>query len=432
MSPRISRRTVGALALALTAGAALSACSGSGGGGGKGSVTWSTWGSPDDLKSFDRFQEAFKKDHSDISLTFQPTASYDEYHSKLLTQLSSGTAPDVFYVGDDHIAAFIRNDVLMPLDDRLSASGSAITQKDFAANLLEVSTYEDHIYGLPNDVNPDTLWYDKQALQAAGITDDPATLAESDAWTTDAFFEMTSKLHAAGLTGGVFYNYWATHDGWMTSQGGTVYDDSGAYVANTDATSVAAMDEFAQRFQAGELVVADLMPEGAGPDSLLVTHKLGFFAAGRYEIGVIEGAGVDKALYDIVRWPTPSGAAGSTGVAASYLAINKKAADVEAAYTFFSEFLSAKGQKLRLETTGTAVPSITGADDLVTDAGYPAHAQTMLEMRDDGYSNFAAEAAVPDLSNSISVDHMLPLYQGKADAQTTLDAVAELVKEKTS
>lgn len=431
MSPRISRRTVGALALALTAGAALSACSGSGGGG-KGSVTWSTWGSPDDLKSFDRFQEAFKKDHSDISLTFQPTASYDEYHSKLLTQLSSGTAPDVFYVGDDHIAAFIRNDVLLPLDDRLSTSGSTISQEDFAANLLEVATYEDHLYGLPNDVNPDTLWYDKQALQAAGITDDPATLAESDAWTTDAFFEMTSKLHAAGLTGGVFYNYWATHDGWMTSQGGTVYDDSGAYVANTDATSVAAMDEFAQRFQAGELVVADLMPEGAGPDSLLVTHKLGFFAAGRYEIGVIEGAGVDKELYDIVRWPTPSGAAGSTGVAASYLAINTKAADVEAAYTFFSEFLSAKGQKLRLETTGTAVPSITGADDLVTDAGYPAHAQTMLEMRDDGYSNFAAEAAVPDLSNSISVDHMLPLYQGKADAQTTLDAVAELVTEKTS
>jgi multiple sugar transport system substrate-binding protein len=85
-----------------------------------------------------------------------------------------------------------------------------------------------------------------------------------------------------------------------------------------------------------------------------------------------------------------------------------------------------------LETTGTAVPSITGADDLITDSGYPAHAQTMLDMRDAGYSNCAAAAAIPDLSNSISVDHMLPLYEGKADAQTTLDAVADLIQEESS
>jgi multiple sugar transport system substrate-binding protein len=56
----------------------------------------------------------------------------------------------------------------------------------------------------------------------------------------------------------------------------------------------------------------------------------------------------------------------------------------------------------------------------------------MLDMRDAGYSNFAAEAAIPDLSNSISVDHMLPLYEGKADAQTTLDAVADLIQEESS
>jgi multiple sugar transport system substrate-binding protein len=432
MTPHLSRRTFGALTLAATAAGALAACSGNSGGGGEGSVTWSTWGSPEDLKSYDRFQEQFKKDNPDITLTFQPTASYTEYHSKLLTQLSSGTAPDVFYVGDDNIAAFIRNDVLLPLDDKLQDSGSPISKDDFAANLLEVSSLDGALYGLPNDVNPDTLWYDKQALKDAGITDDPATLAEQDAWTTEAFFDMTKKLKDAGITGAAYWNYWATHDGFMTAQGGTVYDDSGAYVANTDDASVQAMQDYADRFQSGELAIADTMPEGSGADTLLVTHKLGFYAAGRYTIGSIEGAGVDKDLYDIVRWPTPDGTAGSTGVAASYLAINKNAADLDAAFTFFSSFLSADGQRLRLETTGTAVPSITGADDLITDSGYPAHAQTMLDMRDAGYSTFAAEAAIPDLSNSISVDHMLPLYEGKADAQTTLDAVADLIQEESS
>lgn len=118
-------------------------------------------------------------------------------------------------------------------------------------------------------------------------------------------------------------------------------------------------------------------------------------------------------------------------MAASYLAVNKQAADPEAALTFFGEFLNADGQRLRLEGQGNAVPSIEGADELVTEAGYPEHAQTMLDMRDQGYSNFAVEAAVPDLSNTISVDYMQPLYEGKKDAAATLNEVAELITEQT-
>ena len=244
---------------------------------------------------------------------------------------------------------------------------------------------------------------------------------------------MTAALAQAGLTGAVYYNYWATHDGFMTAGGGKVYDDAGKYVAHQDPKSVQALQQYADRFQTGELKLADLLPEGSGADSMLVTHKLGFFAAGRYTIGAIRGAGVDETSYDIVRWPTPDGKAAPTGVAASYLAINKKAGDMDAALTFFSEFLNPEGQKLRLEDQGNAVPSIKGADELVTAGGYPEHAQTMLDMRDMGYSNFPTEAAVPDLSNSISVEYMQPLYEGKTtDAQTTLNEVAKLVEEKTA
>ncbi len=430
MATTITRRQFGFLAGAAVAASSLSACSGSGSGGGEGKVVWSTWGSPEDLKSYDEFQAAFKEEHPDIELVFQPTPSYSEYHSKLLTQLSSGTAPDVFYIGDDRVASVIRNDVLMPIGDKLS--DTSISEDDFAANVLDIGRWEGDLYALPNDVNPDALWYDKQALEAAGITDDPAELAENDQWTTEAFFDMTGKLAAAGLTGAVYWNYWATHDSFMTAAGGQVYDEDGNYVAHEDPASVQAMEEYAQRFQSEEMKLADLLPEGAGSETLLVTHQLGFLAAGRYTIGAIRGAGVDESLYDIVRWPTVDGTAKPTGVAASYLAINSEAADPDSAMEFFTSFLNAEGQRLRLEGTGNAVPSIKGADDIVLDSDYPAHAQTMLDMRDMGYSNFATEAAVPDLSNQISVEYMQPLYEGKSDAQSTLDAVAALVEEKTA
>lgn len=78
------------------------------------------------------------------------------------------------------------------------------------------------------------------------------------------------------------------------------------------------------------------------------------------------------------------------------------------------------------------MPSIKGADEIVLDGDYPAHAQTMLDMRDMGYSNFPTEAAIPDLSNQISVEYMQPLYQRKSDAKSILEAIAQLVEEKTA
>ena len=70
-----------------------------------------------------------------------------------------------------------------------------------------------------------------------------------------------------------------------------------------------------------------------------------------------------------------------------------------------------------------------GADEVVLEGNYPAHAQEILDARNIGFVNYPAEAKVPSLSSDIS-DLFLKLYQGKADAQGTLDAVAALAKSK--
>ena len=263
----LSRRRFAQISSLSLAAAVLAGCSGSSGSSGANTVTWSTWGSPEELKRYDAVQEQFKKDHPEVELVFQPTASYSDYHSKLLTQLSSGTAPDVFYVGDDRIASFIRNGVLLPIEGETS-----LDLDSFNSSLLDVARFEGALYALPNDCNPDCLWFDKEALKAAGITEDPATLAASDQWTTEAFFAMTAKLKAAGLNGACYWNYWGTHDSIISCGGGKVYDGD-TYVANTDPASVKALEEYATRFRSGELIVADLLPEGTGEDSLPLHHR---------------------------------------------------------------------------------------------------------------------------------------------------------------
>ena len=422
---------IGALAACGTGGGSSSGQSGSAAGTGEKSVTWSTWGTPDELKNFEAFNTEFMARHPDIKVNFQPVASYGDYHSKLNTQLTSRTAPDVFYVGDDHIATMVNNAVLAPLDERLAAAGSAISLSDFTEDIYRVAQMDGALYALPNDVNPDAFWYDKEALKAAGITEDPAALAAQDQWTTAAFFDMVDKLSAAGIGGAAFWNYWSTTDSILVSQGGKVYDDGGAYVANTDATSVKAMQDWADEFVKGSLLIADTMPSGSDADTQFVTHKLGFLVQGRYTMGTVEGAGLSMDDYDVVRWPTPDGKAAPSGVAASFLAINKDAKNLDAAYTFFSEFLSRDGQTLRLKDSGNALPSISGIDTIVTDSGKPANVASLIEMRDLDFSNFPEEAVVPDLSNQISNDIMLPLFQGRQSAQEALDATAALVADKT-
>ncbi|MFC7581658.1 ABC transporter substrate-binding protein [Schaalia naturae] len=423
----------GAVAAAsLLAATGMAGCSDAdaSGSAGASTVTWSTWGTPDELAVFQQFNTEFESRHPDITIDFQPVSSYSDYQSKLSTQLTSHTAPDVFYVGDDNIAAMVDNDVLAPLNDRLSAADSAISSDDFSEDIYRVASRDGQIYGLPNDVNPDAFWYDKTALAAAGITEDPAELAREGKWTTGAFFDMVDKLKAAGLDGAAFWNYWSTTDSIMVSQGGTVYDDSGQYVADKDQTSVDALQKWADEFASGSLIVADELPSGSDSDTLFVTHKLGFLVQGRYTVSTVEGAGLSMDDYDVVGWPTPDGAEGSGGVASSFLAINKEAKDADAAYTFFEEFLSKDGQTLRLKDSGNALPSISGIDSIVTDSAKPANVAALISMRDKGFANFPTEAAVPDLSNSISTDIMLPLYQGTTSAQDALDATAQLVAEQ--
>jgi ABC-type sugar transport system, periplasmic component len=422
-----ARKAVLVVAAVAAVAASMTGCSSSGGSGTK-TVVWSTWGTPQELARYKQFDTQFMKNHPDIKVVLQPVADYGDYHTKLLTELASGTAPDVFYIGDDQIGKFVSSDVLMPLNSLMASKASKTNPADFAPGLLGAAKKGNDILAEPNDSNPDALWYDKVALKKAGITEDPATLAGEGKWTTATYLEMNDKLKAAGLTGSMFWNYWSTHWSWISSQGGKVFDDSGKFVANTDQTSVSAMNTFAKRFQDKNFLVADTLPSGDGSDSLFVSHKAGFYIQGRYTIGTVQSAG-DPQNYDVAPWPTPSGKAAPTGVAVSYLAINNKTKVKGAAFTFWTNFLSAEGQTFRLKGGGNAVPSIKGADSVVLD-GYPKHAQTMLDMRAIGFEDYAVEAKVPGLSNDVSAI-MLSLYQGKLSTQAALDQAAKLIDSKT-
>lgn len=414
-----------ALALAATA------CSGSGTGSGvrqadgKVTIRWATWGSAEDLALYKAFNDAFAKKHPNIVLKMETVPEYEDYHPKLLTQLTSGTAPDVFFVGDDNVGKFVSAGVLAPLNERLAGPDSRSSPADFFDGVYGGARRDGQIYGMPNDVNPEVLWYDKKALAEAGVTDDPAALYSAGRWTMAGYLEMNSRLKAAGKAGSIFWNWYGSTYSMINGFGGRIWADGG-FVATTDAKSRQALQTLAKGYADKTFLSADTLPAGNGAGTQFLKHKVGFYAGGRWLIDALKKGG-DPANYDIVPFPSESGRPMPGAVAASYLSINKESKAPEEAFAFLTEFVSKEGQLLRLKGGG-AVPSVKGAESIVLD-GYPAHAQTFLDVRDTGYANYPEEVAVPGLTKEIN-DQLLKVWTGKIPFDRGMTELQALVNGK--
>lgn len=428
MSAVKSRAILVAVAIALSA----SACSGTNGAGvaggakdGKVTLRWSTWGSAEDMEVFKAFTEDFTKRHPNIALKLEPVASYEDYHPKLLTQLTSKTAPDVFYVGDDYIGKLVADGVLSPLDEQLAGPSSRSRPADFFEGIYGGAKKGGVTFGVPNDTNPEVLWYDKKALAAAGITEDPAALNEAGRWTMATYLEMNAKLKAADKYGSVFWNWYGANYSLVNGFGGKVWD-GGRFVAPSDPKARQALRTLFDGYRDKTFASADLLPEGNSAATQFVKHKVGFYAGGRWVIESIDKGG-DRQNYDIVPFPSESGQPIPGAVAASYLTINKDTKHRDEAFTFLSEFVSKEGQQLRLKG-GSAVPSIKGAENLVTGDHYPAHARTFLDVRDKGFANYPDEVAVPGLTKAIN-DHLMKIWEGKLGFDEGMTQLQKLVDD---
>lgn len=96
---------------------------------------------------------------------------WDDYWTKLTAGFIAGTAPDCF---TDHIqkfAQFVDLDVLLPLDKQ--EAWSVVDESAFQDGLIDLWKGEDgHQYGCPKDWDTEAIFYNKDMIAEAGLTDD--------------------------------------------------------------------------------------------------------------------------------------------------------------------------------------------------------------------------------------------------------------------
>jgi multiple sugar transport system substrate-binding protein len=411
------RRFLSATALAgvgvAGGGALLAGCGGgsgarpSGGGGEEGSgglsgsMTWASWANPGEAERFREFTKQWG-DKTGVQAKYQTVTG--DYLAKLLTQLAGGSAPDAFYAGDDQMSKLIQSNNVLALDDFLASDKATVKFTDHYPGLTKWMQGEDgKTYGLPNDCNPIALWFNKNILNEAGVTTDPAAQQEAGTWTLDAFTDLLTKVKAAtGTFGNVLESgWWGFWMGWITAQGGTMFDEDGKAVFDTDPKAQATLDWMFEQLRNGNMRYGGSLPRGQGVDALFYAGQLATMSYGRWVLPNLKKVKA-KVDYDLAPLPSADGKSiPAVPVGTSSIAVNAKAKNPDAALAFVSDYTNAEGQKFRLSGGGNALPTLPGLEDIATEGNDPPHGGWFNDLAKAGWGTPKAIYSDPQVATKL-------------------------------
>jgi len=177
---------------------------GDGDAGGEIELRWMTRpDNPEEAAVYAEISDSLEGQLDGITLAYEPGDNEGAgYQQKLLTNLSAGTAPDVFWVPGTDIADFASKNVILDLREFADASGH--NDADFYPGPMGHLTTEldtgqpgNALWGLPRDVSTFGLYVNLDLIAEAGVAN-PLDLEASGDWTWDAFTDVITGVGALG------------------------------------------------------------------------------------------------------------------------------------------------------------------------------------------------------------------------------------------
>ncbi|HEY4391036.1 MAG TPA: sugar ABC transporter substrate-binding protein [Paenibacillus sp.] len=392
---------------------------------GKVDLTFTIWGDVNSGSVEQKLADEFNAAHPNINVKFEPVPG-DGYGTKLTTSLASGTAPDVFLVGEGDFYSFVDKGVIEPLDDYIAKDQSfdvGIYQKD----LVDMGRINDKLYYLPKDFNPLALWYNKRVFDEAGIA------YPSDDWTWDDMIETAKKLTKQengkytqfGFNAGTWeypiYTYLWAHDTDIANEDGTKAEG----FMNSDKT-VSAMQKYVDMSIGANRVSPtpqDTQTMG-GDSSMFMTDKLAMMVTGRWVKSDLDKSDVQYGSALIPKGPNGERAG---IIAAAGWAMNSKSKHKEEAYELMKWLSGTDAQKLRSKD-GLVLPATTVELDQVK--ATEEKDKPVIEMMDFAQKPVTMRSSNGPIFKDAFTQALEKVLLGKADVKGALDEAAKTVDSK--
>lgn len=318
-----------------------------------------------------------------LELTYEPGNSEGSpYQDKLKTELSAGTAPDVFWIPGTDIADFAKAGLILNAADLASASG--FNKDDFYAGPMESLSVDPatgqpadgFLWGVPRDVSTFALYLNLDLIDEAGA-EDPRELAANGEWTWDKFAEVAQAVSKVkGAKGFGANSWWANWGYFVNSGGGSFYNADRTACALDTPESIAGLKFYQDLYTSGVGV-----PFGEDAEPPYKSGTVGMFINGRWATpGAREITGFN---WDVA--PLPTGAApGKNWLFWGAYVVNAKTANPEAAWKLVEELTSVEVQN-KISSLGANIPSRQSQEAIDAFLTYtpPANNQAFV----DGISN---------------------------------------------
>ncbi|MEU5692108.1 sugar ABC transporter substrate-binding protein [Actinosynnema sp. NPDC020468] len=376
----------------------LAACGSDTGRGGSAKGTLSHWyhayGEDGVQEAVRRYAAAYP--NAEVEVQWNP----GDYDSKVLTALQNSAVPDVFEAQVK--VDWVRQKQVVPLDDVLGD-----TRDDFVRTLLDAQTVDGRLYGVPQAIDTQVLFYRPSLLAKAGVTPPKSV---------DELVDAAKRLTSGGVRG-----LFAGNDGGVAVLTGPLLWAAGLDFLSQDGKAPGFDDPRAATVfgrlrdlhQGGGLLLGaptDWADPGAFVDGLVAMQWTGLWnlpkitAAHGADVGVLAFPRLD------------ANGADSVPVGAFSAMVNARSADVEAAKAYVKwlwvektdyqtefatafgshlparESLAAKAEPLRSGPGKEIVGFVTAGGRIASPARWSARANTALS---DAVSRIAREGAQP-------------------------------------
>lgn len=387
-------------------------------------ITYMMWGSPEELAIWQQIIDEFQVANPNIKVKVD-VSDWESYWNKLKTLYAGGKPPDVFAIDGPLYPDWASRGVLLNLQPYIDKSPGLLD--GIYPNTL--TTYQTHgnYYGLPRDLQPIVLFYNKDMFDKAGIA------YPTDKWTMNDLRETAKKLTLDTNSDGKIDQWGFSADLWdmelfwseaIWSYGGTVISDDYSKTLLADGSA-----RDAWKFMNGMMVEDKSMPDpntaaefGGDP-----------FGAGVAAMTTIGHWAVPQYSQQSFKWdvaPMPSGPGGRvTSVNSAGLVISKDSKYADAAWEFVKYALGPGGQN-RMTELGFAVPvskAVAESPIFLQQKSAQINQQVFLDSLEfarakpsfKGYEEWAAvvgDGLVPVWAGEKSIDEALDEIVPQADA----------------
>lgn len=279
----------------------------------------------------DQFQQA--NPGTTVNLEILPFATYFE---RLPVQISTGDAPDVFFLVSGQVQNYAATGSLMDLNTCVPED----QLEQFRPAQVDFSTYNDELIALPFTTTVLTMLLNKDIFDASGI-EIPQTI--EDAWTWEEFADVMRQLKADNPSlVNVMFNggrdfWWLP---WFYSNGASLLNETLDAPAFNSPEAIATFEYLRALTEEG--LIAPPATAGASAQEvqqLFVQGRQAIYSGGHWDMAGLTEAIGDSFTMSAAMFPVSSSS--SLALGGDYLVVSKDTENPELACAFVN-FLTSK------------------------------------------------------------------------------------------